>query len=75
MLNLIIPALWILFDVLICLRTGYMTAPFPRLEWWAWFLSSIALAVMAVVAGWWDRKQTLKEAEQRHRDGRVLADA
>jgi hypothetical protein len=35
MVNLIVPALWILFDVLICLRTGYMSAPWSRTEWWA----------------------------------------
>ena len=66
MVNLIVPALWILFDVLICLRTGYMNAPFSRAEWWAWLLSGIALAMLAVLAGWWDRRRSDREAEKRH---------
>lgn len=66
MVNLIVPALWILFDVFICLRTGYMTAPFSRAEWLAWLLSGIMLAAAAVLAGWWDRRRTERESDGRH---------
>jgi hypothetical protein len=51
-----IPALWILFDVAICLRTGYMTAPFPRWEWWLWLCGGIVLAVLALLIERHDRK-------------------
>lgn len=68
MLAILVPALWIIFDVLICVRTGYMTAPFSRWEWWAWLVSGIVLALLAVIAGWWDRKQAVKEATRRHEE-------
>jgi len=68
MLAILVPALWILFDVLICVRTGYMTAPFPRWESWVWLLVGVVLALLAVVAGWWDRKQAVKEAARKHEE-------
>lgn len=57
MLDIIVPALWILFDVLICLRTGHMTKPFRRWEWWTWLISGVLLAFMAVGAGAYSRHQ------------------
>jgi hypothetical protein len=54
--------LWIAFDVAICLRTGYMTAPFPRGEWWAWLLGGGALALFALGAEYLDRKSDRAEA-------------
>jgi hypothetical protein len=55
MVNLV-AFLWIGFDVLICLRTGYMTAPFPQSEWWAWLLSGGALAGFAFAAQYFESK-------------------
>jgi hypothetical protein len=66
MLTIVVPALWILFDVLICIRTGYMTSPFPTWEWWAWLLSGIVLALLAVAGGWWDRRQAVRDVTQKH---------
>jgi hypothetical protein len=68
MLSVIVPALWIMFDVAICLRTGYMTAPLPHWEWWCWLIGGILLAGLAVVAGWWDREQAIRDATQRHKE-------
>ncbi|MGH8011565.1 MAG: hypothetical protein ACREQ4_03560, partial [Candidatus Binataceae bacterium] len=77
MLNILVPALWILFDISICLRTGYMTAPFSRAEWWCWLVAGLLLAALAVIAGWWDRRKTSQETDRRHkehsRDHEVLA--
>ena len=56
-----IPALWIVFDVLICLRTGYMTQPFPRWEWWTWLICGILLALFAVGAEWLNRRKQNRE--------------
>lgn len=63
MLSIIVPALWIAFDVAICLRTGYMTAPFPRWEWWTWLISGGLLGLLSIIAGWRDRRQS----DQQHR--------
>lgn len=71
MLTAIVPALWILFDVLICLRTGYMTGAFPRWEWWTWLISGLALAALSIFAQWREGKKhdakmaELKAGQQR----------
>jgi hypothetical protein len=52
-----VASFWILFDVGICLRTGYMTAPLPRWEWWTWLLSGGALAMFALIADHLDRQK------------------
>lgn len=64
-----ISALWIIFDVLICLRTGYMTEPFPRWEWWTWLVAGLALALFAVLADWRRlRNERRERAQERAED-------
>jgi hypothetical protein len=45
-----------------------MTAPFPKWEWWTWLLSGIVLALAAIGAGWWDRKQAIQDADKKHNE-------
>jgi len=52
----LVATLWILFDVFICLRTGYMSAPFPHWEWWAWLVGGGSLAVFAFIAQYFDSR-------------------
>jgi hypothetical protein len=33
-------------------------------EWWAWLIVGLALAVLSIVAGWWDRRHS----DHRHRE-------
>ncbi len=63
MVNLV-ACLWILFDVAICLRTGYMTAPFPRAQWWAWLVGGGALAGFAFVAQYLESKANDRKMER-----------
>jgi hypothetical protein len=60
-LSILVPAFWILFDVLICLRTGYMTAPFSHSEFLGWLCLGIGLAVAAIVVGICERRAHLRE--------------
>jgi hypothetical protein len=53
----LVTAFWILFDVAICLRTGFMTAPFSWLEWGLWAFVGTALAIFAVIVGHQDSKK------------------
>lgn len=72
MLNYFITAGWILFDVLICLRTGYMTRPFPPWEWWIWLVAGLALAAGSFIAQWLEGRKhdremaDLKGGQERH---------
>jgi hypothetical protein len=82
MLTLLVPAGWILFDVLICLRTGYMTGPFPRWEWWVWLISGLALAALSIFSQWREGKKherqmaELKEGQAQHtKEHDILAGA
>jgi hypothetical protein len=52
---------WIAFDVLICLRTGYMTAPFSWHEWVAWAGVGGSVAILALIAGHRDAKKHERE--------------
>jgi hypothetical protein len=58
-LAILVPALWIIFDVAICLRTGYMNYPFSGLEWW-WLLAGLTLAGLALIAQWRERSASDK---------------
>lgn len=53
---------WIAFDVAICLRTGYMSGPFSRAEWWGWLFGGGALALFALIAEHFGHKADRKEA-------------
>jgi hypothetical protein len=57
----IITAGWILFDVAICVRTGYMSEPFPAWELCGWLAAGLALAVGAFVAEFSERRAHAKE--------------
>jgi hypothetical protein len=61
MLVILVPAGWILFDVLICLRTGYMTKPFPPWEWWTWLISGLLLAGLSIYGQWRESKKHERE--------------
>ncbi len=52
-----VTAFWILFDVAICLRTGFMTAPFSWHEWAVWASAGATLAVLSVMVGYRDSKK------------------
>jgi len=67
-----IPAGWIIFDVLICLRTGYMSQPFPRWEWWTWLGIGIALAVAAIVAEFFDRRRQSRERTEDKEESKTF---
>jgi hypothetical protein len=72
MLAILVLAGWILFDVLICLRTGYMTGPFPRWEWWTWLGSGLLLAGLSIYGQWRENKNhesemvALKAGQTQH---------
>jgi hypothetical protein len=54
---------WIAFDVLICLRTDYMTAPFSWHEWGFWAAFGCSVAIFALIAGYLDGQKHEKEID------------
>jgi hypothetical protein len=56
---------WIAFDVLICLRSGYMTAPFSWQEWGFWAAFGCSVAIFALIAGYLDGQKHEKEVLER----------
>jgi hypothetical protein len=71
MLSYIFPFLWIVFDVAICLRTGYMTAPFTIVEICIWGAIGAILGFAAIGVAWSERDHA-HQTELNHQ--RNLAD-
>jgi len=68
MLRVILPVLWIAFDVAICIRTAFMTQPMEWEEILAWGTVGLILGLTALAAGWWEREEKHKEEVKYERD-------
>jgi hypothetical protein len=68
MLTVIVPVLWIAFDVAICVRTAFMSAPMSWPEISGWFVVGLLLGLTALAAGWHEREEKHKDEVKYERD-------
>lgn len=68
MLTVILPILWIAFDVAISIRTAFMSAPMSRPEISAWFVVGLVLGLVALGAAWNEREDKHQQEIKYERD-------
>jgi hypothetical protein len=68
MLTVVLPILWITFDVAICLRTAFMSKPMSWMEIVVWGCVGLALGLIALSAGWYEREQAHGKEIKYERD-------